>query len=74
MIADTNQEWAAWYYFTSKYEIDVQLMGDFVPEVLAEKPKFPSHFTTPKAMTIGELCGSDEHNNFRYAALSRTTP
>ena len=55
MIADTNQEWAAWYYFTSKYELDIQLMGNYVPEVLAEKPKLPSHFTTLKAMTVGEL-------------------
>ncbi len=69
MIADTNQEWAAWYYFTSEYELDMQLMGNYVPEVLAEKPKLPSHFTTPKAMTIEELCGNDE-SHFRYAALA----
>jgi hypothetical protein len=69
MIADTNQEWAAWYYFTSAYELDMQLMGNYVPEVLAEKPKLPSHFTTPKAMTIEELCGNDE-SHFRYAALA----
>ena len=60
MIADTNKEWAAWYYFTSEYELDMQLMGNYVPEVLAEKPKLPSHFTTPKPMTVEELCGNDE--------------
>jgi len=70
MIADTNQEWAAWYYFTSKYELDMQLMGNYVPEVLAEKPKLPSHFTTLKAMTVEELCSNDEHYNYRYAALA----
>jgi hypothetical protein len=36
---------------------------------LAENPKFPSHFTTPKTMTVEELCGKDRPN-FRYAALA----
>ncbi len=70
MITDTNREWAAWYYFNSKYELDMQLMGNYVSEVLAEKPKLPSHFTTPTAMTVEELCGKDQNSLLRLAALA----
>jgi hypothetical protein len=74
MIADTNREWAAWYYFTSKSELDIQLMQNYTSEVLAEKPKFPSHFTTPKAMVIDELCGNDSNLNARWRRASLMGP
>jgi hypothetical protein len=68
MIADTKEDWAAWYYFGSDHEIDIQLMGNFTTEILAEKPKFPSHFTTHSPMRVGELCGTS-NVTLRRAAL-----
>jgi hypothetical protein len=41
-----------------------------VPEILGEKPKHPSHFTTPKAMRVDQLCG-DGAKPFRLAGLVR---
>jgi hypothetical protein len=74
MIADANREWAAWYYFTSKYEADIQFMMKYTSEVLAEKPKFPSHFTTPKTMAVDELCGNDVNLNSRWRRASLMGP
>ena len=74
MISDINREWAAWYYFASKFEIDIQVLGNYTPEILGEKLKFPSHFTTYKPMFVDDLCGKNElfgGRPFRYAALSR---
>jgi hypothetical protein len=70
MISDIREEWAAWYYFTSERELDIQLIGAYTSEILAEKPKFPSHFTTRSPMRVGELCGSSKFT-FRRAALIR---
>ena len=72
MISDIKEEWASWYYFTSDNEIDIQLLGNYTSEILAEKPKFPSHFTTHNPMRVGELCGRSEPfkgKPFRRAAL-----
>ena len=74
MISDTQRKWAAWYYFNSKYEVDIQLLGNYVPEILGEKPKYPSHFMTNKAMRVDQLCGDSQPFSgrpFRLAALSR---
>jgi len=70
MISDVQHEWAAWYYFNSLYEVDIQLIGDYVPEILAEKPKHPSHFMTNRAMRVDQLCG-DSQSPLRLAALTR---
>ncbi len=70
MISDIQRQWAAWYYYTSKYEQDIQLIGKYVPEILGEKPKHPAYFTTPKAMSVDQLCG-DGAKPFRLAALAR---
>jgi hypothetical protein len=69
MIADRQKQWAAWYYFSSNSEKDIQLFGDFASEVLAESPKSPSFFTTRKAMTVDQLCGNDTTLLWRRALL-----
>jgi hypothetical protein len=74
MISDIKEEWAAWYYFTSDYTLDIQLLKNYSSEVLAEKPKLPSHFTTRSPMRVGELCGATTFASpyvFRRAALVR---
>jgi hypothetical protein len=74
MISDIKEQWAGWYYFTSENEIDIQIIGNYAPEILGEKPKFPSHFTTLKPMTIDQLCGDPQSfggRPFRRAALAR---
>jgi hypothetical protein len=70
MIADIKEEWAAWYYFTSDSAINIQVLTNYTSpsEILAEKPKFPSHFTTRSPMRVGELCGRSDRS-VRRAAL-----
>jgi hypothetical protein len=75
MISDVQREWAAWYYYNSKYEEDIQLMGKYVPEILGEKPAHSSHFTTQRAMRVDQLCGDSSQpfsgQPMRLAGLTR---
>jgi hypothetical protein len=75
MISDVQREWAAWYYYNSKYEADIQLMGKYVPEILGEKPAHSSHFTTQRAMRVDQLCGDSSQpfsgQPMRLAGLTR---
>jgi hypothetical protein len=72
MIADSNREWAAWYYYQSKSEMDMQTIGNYYPEILGEVTKYPTHFATTAPTKIDELCGTDEAKPFRVAALVGT--
>ena len=73
MISDSQREWSAWYFYQSKSEMEMQVIGKYYPEILGEVAKHPTHFATTAPIKIDELCGtSGEGKPFRMAALMGT--